>query len=209
MGTDDGVIQVTEDAGKNWMKITKFPGVPEYTYVSDIFPDRFDENIVYASFDNIHRDDFKPYLLKSTDKGKTWSSIAGNLPEKHTVHTIAQDFVDPDLLFAGTEFGVFFTLDGGKIWTQLKSGIPPVKVPDIVIQERECDLVLATFGRGFYILDNYAPLRELSKETREKESHMFPVKDAMMFTQVGGYYGQGSNFFYAPNPLMAPLSLII
>ena len=124
VGTDDGVIQVTEDAGKNWTKITKFPGVPEYTFVSDILPDRFDENIVYACFDNIQRDDFKPYLLKSTDKGKSWASIAGNLPENHTVLTIAQDFIDPDLLFVGTEFGVFFSLDGGKIWTQLKSGTP-------------------------------------------------------------------------------------
>jgi len=200
VGTDDGVIQVTGDAGKNWTKINKFPGVPEYTFVSDIMPDRFDENVVYASFDNILRDDFKPYLLKSKDKGNTWVSIAGNLPDKHTVHSIAQDFIDPDLLFAGTEFGVFFSTDGGKIWVRLKSGIPTIKVPDIAIQEKECDLVLATFGRGFYILDNYAPLRELSKDTREKESFIFPVKDALMFTQKGSYYGQGSNFFYAPNP---------
>ncbi len=200
VGTDDGLIQVTEDAGQNWYKASKFPGVPEYTYVSDVVPDRFDANIVYASFDNIRRNDFKPYIFKSTDKGKTWESIAGNLPENHTVLSIAQDFVDPDLLFAGTEFGLFFTIDGGKIWTQLKSGLPTIKVFDIAIQEKECDLVLATFGRGFYILDNYSPLRELSKETREKESFIFPVKDALMYTQDGGRYGQGSNFFYAPNP---------
>jgi len=200
VGTDDGVIQVTEDAGQNWSRTSKFPGVPEYTYVSDVVPDRFDANVVYASFDNIKRNDFKPYLLKSTDKGRNWESIAGNLPDNHTVLSIAQDFVDPDLLFAGTEFGIFFTIDGGKIWSQLKSGIPTIKVFDIAIQEKECDLVLATFGRGFYILDNYSPLRELSKETREKESNLFPVKDALMFTQDGGFYGQGSNFFYAANP---------
>lgn len=199
-GTDDGVIQVTEDAGQSWTKITRFPGVPEYTLVSDILPDRFDENVVYACFDNIKRDDFKPYLLKSTDKGKTWTSIAANLPGNHTVLTIAQDFIDKDILFAGTEFGVFFTLDGGKIWTQLNAGLPTIKVPDIVIQERECDLVIATFGRGIYILDNYSPLRQLKKETREKEAFIFPVKDALMFSRDGGYYGQGSNFFYAPNP---------
>jgi len=200
VGSDDGVIQITEDAGKTWSKITSFPGVPEYTFVSDILPDRFDENIVYASFDNIQRDDFKPYLLKSTDKGRSWVSITGNLPENHTVLTIAQDYIDPDLLFAGTEFGVFFSLDGGKIWTRLKSGLPTIKVPDIVIQERECDLVLATFGRGFYILEDYSPLREFAKETREKEAYIFPVKEALMFTQTRGHYGQGSNFFYAPNP---------
>jgi photosystem II stability/assembly factor-like uncharacterized protein len=200
VGTDDGVIQVTEDAGNNWTKITKFPGVPEYTLVRDILPDRFNENVVFACFDNIQRDDFNPYLLKSTDKGKSWESIAGNLPEKYTVLSIAQDFVDPELLFVGTEFGVFFSLDGGKIWSQMKSGLPTIKVPDIVIQERECDLVLATFGRGFYILDNYAPLRELSKETREKDAYIFPVKDALMYTMKGGHYDQGSNFFFAPNP---------
>jgi photosystem II stability/assembly factor-like uncharacterized protein len=200
VGTDDGVIQVTDDAGVTWTKISAFPGVPEFTYVSDILPDRFDENIVYACFDNIKRDDFKPYLLKSMDKGKSWNSIAGNLPENHTVLTIAQDFINPDLLFVGTEFGVFFTLNGGKIWTQLKNGLPTVKVPDIAIQEREGDLVLATFGRGFYILDDYSPLRKMKKEDREKEAFIFPVKDALLFTQTGGLYGQGSNFFYSPNP---------
>jgi photosystem II stability/assembly factor-like uncharacterized protein len=200
VGTDDGVIQVTSDAGKNWTRTMKFPGVPEYTYVSDVVPDRFNPDVVYACFDNIRRDDFHPYLLKSNDKGKSWTSIAGNLPENHTVLSIAQDFIDPDLLFAGTELGVFFTLDGGKMWTQMQGGIPTIKVYDIAIQERECDLVLATFGRGFYILDNYAPLRELSKETREKEAYLFPVRDALMYTQTGGLYGQGSNFFYAPNP---------
>lgn len=200
VGTDDGLIQVTEDAGQNWYKASKFPGVPEYTYVSDVVPDRFDANIVYASFDNIRRNDFKPYIFKSTDKGRTWVSIAANLPENYTVLSIAQDFKDPDLLFVGTEFGLFFSNNGGKIWSQIKSGLPTIKVFDIAIQERECDLVLATFGRGFYILDDYSPLRELSKETREKESAIFPVKDALMFTQDGGRYGQGSNFFYAPNP---------
>ncbi|RMD49664.1 MAG: glycosyl hydrolase, partial [Ignavibacteria bacterium] len=127
VGTDDGVIQRTEDA-MNWTKFDEFPDVPKYTYVSDIFADRFDENVVYASFDNRKRDDFKPYILKSTDKGETWESISGNLPDNGTVHSIEQDFVNPNLLFAGTEFGIFFTLDGGEKWIQLKSGIPDVAV---------------------------------------------------------------------------------
>jgi photosystem II stability/assembly factor-like uncharacterized protein len=114
VGTDDGVIQISEDAGKAWTKVTSFPGVPEYTYVSDILPSRFDENVVFASFDNIKSDDFKPYLLKSNDKGQSWVSIVGNLPEDETVHTIVQDAENKDLLFVGTEFNVFFTLDGGK-----------------------------------------------------------------------------------------------
>ncbi len=198
-GTDDGLIQVTEDA-KTWRKTDEFPGVPEFTYVSDICPSKFDENIVFASFNNIKRDDFKPYLLKSNDKGKSWSSIAGNLPDKHTVLSIEQDFINPDLLFAGTEFGIFFTTDGGKKWTQLKSGLPTISVKDIAIQERENDLVIATFGRGFYILDNYSPLRDLNDELLKKESHFFPVKDALMFMKTPARYGQGSTYYKASNP---------
>ncbi|MDZ7742120.1 MAG: glycosyl hydrolase [Bacteroidota bacterium] len=200
VGTDDGVIAITEDAGENWHKEMKFPDVPEYTYVSDILPGRFDENVVYASFDNRKRDDFKPYILKSTNKGKSWESIAGNLPENGTVHAIAQDFENKELLFVGTEFGIFFSIDGGKIWTQLKSGIPTIAVRDIALQERESDLVLATFGRGFYIMDNYSPLREISPEFLEKEAYIFPVEDAMMFIQQRGKYGQGADFYTADNP---------
>ncbi len=199
VGTDDGLIQVTTD-GKNWNKTATFPGVPEYTYVSDLLADRYNENVVYASFDNILRDDFKPYLLKSTDKGKTWVSISGNLPENGTVHTIVQDHKNPDLLFVGTEFGVFFTVDGGSIWTQLKGGMPVIRVNDIVIQERENDLVVATFGRGFYILEDYTPLRHYNKEIAAKESHIFEIKDALMFVQTGGKYGQGSTYYGAKNP---------
>ncbi|MBN2175729.1 MAG: hypothetical protein JW731_16485 [Bacteroidales bacterium] len=201
VGTDDGVIQVTGDAGETWMKISSFPGVPEYTYVSDIMASRFDENVVFAAFDNHKRDDFKPYLLKSSDKGQSWISIANNLPENGTVHSIQQDFVNSDLLFAGTEFGVFFSNDGGQIWTQLKSGIPPIAVKDIAIQEREGDLVLATFGRGFYILDDYSPLRYFTREMMDSAANIFPIKDALMYMQKRrGGYGSGSNVYIAKNP---------
>jgi len=199
-GTDDGLIRVTEDAGKNWSKVDNFPGVPENTYVSDVFASRFDENVVFASFDNILRDDFKPYLLKSADKGKTWTSIAGNLPAKGTVHTIQQDFVNPDLLFVGTEYGFFFSNDGGKMWVQLKSGMPVITVRDIAIQKHESDLVVATFGRGFYVLDNYSPLRTADKKLLEQEGSIFPVKDALMYIQTDTRYGEGSAYYKAPNP---------
>ena len=198
-GTDDGLIQVTEDA-KNWTKISSFPDVPENTYVSDICASKFDANVVYASFDNILRDDFKPYIYKSNDKGKSWESIAGNLPKNGTVHTIEQDFINPDLLFAGTEFGIFFTTDGGKMWTKLSNGLPTIPVRDIAIQKRENDLVIATFGRGFYILDNYAPLRDIKEELVKKDAHLFPVKDALMYIRNEGRYGQGASYFKAPNP---------
>ncbi len=198
-GTDDGLIQVTEDA-KTWRKIETFSGVPEYTLVSDILPSRFDENVVYATFNNHKRDDFKPYVLKSTNKGKSWESIAGNLPENGAVNTIVEDPIKPNLLFVGTEWGIYFTVDGGEKWVQLKSGLPTIKVPDIVIQEREKDLVLATFGRGFYILDDYSPLRMIDKEFLNKEAFIFPVEDALMYIQKSGKYGQGAAYFKASNP---------
>jgi photosystem II stability/assembly factor-like uncharacterized protein len=201
-GTDDGVISVTPDGGAHWKKIRSFPGVPEYTYVSDLLADRFDAQTVYATFDNRKRDDFTPYVLKSTDRGETWTSIAGNLPARGTVHCIAQDREAAGLLFAGTEFGVFVSVDGGGAWTQLRSGIPTISVRDMVIQERENDLVLATFGRGFYILDNYTPLREIARKRSilDSDAYIFPVEDALMYIQTRAKLGQGSSYYLADNP---------
>jgi photosystem II stability/assembly factor-like uncharacterized protein len=199
-GTDDGVVAVTDDGGKNWTRTTTFPGVPEYTYVSDVLADKFNENVVYATFSNMLNDDFKPYILRSSDKGKTWVSISGNLPQNGVVHTIEQDPVNPELLFAGTEFSFYFSIDGGKEWIEFKSGLPTTAVRDIAIQQRETDLVLATFGRGFYILDDYSPLRYFRKESAEKEGLILPVKDAKMFVETGGFDNQGSTYFKAPNP---------
>lgn len=198
-GTDDGLIQITEDA-KNWHKTSSAPGVPEYTYVSDILPSKFDENVVFASFNNTKRDDFKPYVFKSIDKGKTWKSIAGNLPQNGSVHTIEQDFINPDLLFVGTEFGIFFSYDAGKNWNQLKGELPTISVKDIAIQKRENDLVIATFGRGFYILDNYSVLRDVDENIIKSDSKLFSVKDALWYIEATSRYGQGSTYFKAKNP---------
>jgi hypothetical protein len=205
-GTDDGLIQVTEDE-KTWRKIDEFPDVPEYTLVSDILPSRYDENVVYATFNNHQQDDFKTYILKSKNKGKSWESIVGDLPKNGAVNTIVEDPVKKNLLFVGTEWGIFFTVDGGENppngevkWIQLKSGFPAIKVPDIVIQEREKDLVLATFGRGFYVLDDYSPLRIIDRDFLSKDAFIFPVKDALMYIQKSAKYGQGSAYFKAPNP---------
>jgi len=200
VGTDDGLIQVSLEAGKTWKKFGTFPGIPQYTYVSDLMPSKHNENVVFASFDNRKRDDFKPYILKSTDKGNTWTNIAGNLPKNGTVHTIEQDHIDPSLLFVGTEFGIFFTKNNGKNWVQLKAGIPTIAVRDLTIQEREGDLVAASFGRGFFILDNYSALRSVNLDLIEKDAHLFPVKDALMYIQKGGKGSMGHTYFTAPNP---------
>jgi len=202
-GTDDGLIQVCEntaEANPSWRKTSSFPGVPEFSYVSDILPSKFNENVVFASFSNLKRDDFKPYLLKSTDKGKSWTAITNGLPVNGTVHTIEQDFKNENLLFCGTEFGAYFSVDGGANWIQFKAGLPTIAVFDMTIQKRESDLVLATFGRGFYILDDYSPLREVSESQLGVEAKLFPVKDALMFIQTEARYGQGSTRYYAENP---------
>jgi len=200
VGTDDGLIQITEDDGKTWRRAGSFQGVPEYAYVRDVTPCRFDENVVFAAFNNLKNDDFKPYVLKSSDKGRTWTSISASLPNE-TVHCIAQDFINPDLLFVGTEFSFYVSFDGGKYWVKFNSGLPDIQVPQIAIQEREHDLVIATFGRGFYILDDYSPLRLVNAQILKNEPAMlFPVKDALMYIEEGGRYGTGSTYFLAPNP---------
>jgi len=204
-GTDDGLIQVTEDAGKNWRKIDSFPGVPEMTYVSRVIASQHDADTVYAAFENHKRGDFAPYLLKSTDRGKSWVSLKSNLPANGPVLAIAEDHVKPELLFVGTEFGLFFTIDGGKKWIQLKGGLPTISVRDLAIQKRENDLVVATFGRSLYVLDNYAPLRTLKSETLSQEAALFPIKDSMMYIQSQPLGGrgksfQGESFYTADNP---------
>ncbi|MCB0400499.1 MAG: glycosyl hydrolase [Flavobacteriales bacterium] len=206
VGTDDGLIQVSENDGQTWKKYIAFPGIPEMTYVNMLKASKHDENTVFAVFNNHKRGDFKPYVLRSKDKGKSWANIAGNLPSDQAVYCIEQDHVNPNILFVGTEYGVFVTLNGGKHWIQLKSGLPTIAVRDMEIQQRENDLVLASFGRSFYVLDNYAPLRELADESLlDKRFHIFDVKKSLMFNESNplGYKGknaQGESFYTAENP---------
>ncbi len=202
VGTDDGLIQITENDGQTWRKIDKIAGVPEQCYVSRILASNYDEGTVYALFNNHQNGDFKPYLIKSTDTGKTWTSIKGNLPERGSLYAIAEDHIDPNLLFVGTEFGFFFTPDGGTKWIQLKGGLPVIAVRDIAIQKTENDLVLATFGRGFYVLDDYSALRKTKKESLDQASMLFPVKDALMYVRSNTSFSgsQGASFYTAPNP---------
>ncbi|HVA57094.1 MAG TPA: hypothetical protein VNF92_04340 [Gemmatimonadaceae bacterium] len=201
VGTDDGLIQVSEDDGGTWRKLDHFPGVPDTTFVSRLTPSAFDVNTVYAAFDNHKAGDYKPYLLKSTDLGKTWTSITGDLPERGTAYTIIEDTKDPQLLFVGTEFGLFYTANGGQHWTRLKDGLPTIPVRDLVVQKREDDLVAATFGRGYYILDDIAPLRELTPAVLASDAALLPVKRAPLYMQTSPLGdSRGGNFYRAPNP---------
>ncbi len=203
-GTDDGLIQVTEDGGGNWRKLDKFLSVPDTAYVSRISASNQDANTVYTAFENHKNADFKPYLLKSTDAGRTWSSIVGNLPENGPVLAFAEDPVNPNLLFAGTEFGCYFTIDGGKKWVQLKGDFPTIAVRDLVIQARESDLIVGTFGRGIYILDDIRPLRNLKPEQLNASS-LVAVRNAVLYHESAPYGGRrkahmGEAFYTGDNP---------
>ena len=204
IGTDDGIMQVTEDGGENWRKISfyKIPGLPKNAFVNDIKADLFNENIVYAVFDNHKYGDFKPYIYVSNDKGKNWKSISNNLPDNTILWRVVQDHRKSNLMFLGTEFGVYFTNNSGKKWQKLKGNMPNISVRDIAIQKRENDLVLGTFGRGIYILDDYSALREYNLE---KEAELFKPRDGYWYIQkrILGYNkkaSQGDNFYVAENP---------
>ncbi|MCB9284127.1 MAG: glycosyl hydrolase [Lewinellaceae bacterium] len=207
VGTDDGLIQITSDGGRNWrtVDVNTIPGAPQRTYVNYLLASQYDQNVVYAAFNHHKYGDFKPYIYKSTDQGRTWTSISNNLPERGSAYSVAEDHVDRNLLFVGTEFGCFFSNDGGMHWKQLKAGLPTVAVRDIAIQKRENDLVLATFGRGFYVLDDYTPLRMLKEADLQADGKIFPVKDGLIFIEslplgLREKAFQGHSHFTTPNP---------
>ncbi|MFZ9691104.1 MAG: VPS10 domain-containing protein [Phycisphaerales bacterium] len=204
VGTDDGLIQVTEDGGGSWRTIDKVYGVPEMAFVNDVKADLHDADTVYAVFDDHKTGDFKPYVVRSRDRGRTWDSIVGDLPDRHLVWRIVQDHEVPELLFVGTEFGVFVSRDAGEHWVKVP-GAPTIPFRDLEIQRRENDLVGATFGRGFYVLDDYTPLRDMdAAHLDENAFSIFPVRPALLYIEdrpLGGPKGsQGDSFYTADNP---------
>jgi photosystem II stability/assembly factor-like uncharacterized protein len=204
VGTDDGVVQVSEDAGAHWDKVERLPGVPANAYIARIRASQHDAMTVYVVAENHQNGDFAPYLAKSRDGGKTWESIAGDLPARGSTYAIAEDHVDPRLLFAGTEFGAYWSKDGGQHWGKI-AGVPAIAVREIAIQKRENDLVLGTFGRGIYIVDDYSAVRATTPQTLTAASSLYSVRDALLYVptlQYGmkGKGFQGEMFFAAPNP---------
>lgn len=203
-GSGDGLIHYSDDGGRTWHKAST-PGLPEYARIDQIVASRFDRNLAYAACENFSDGDDNPYLYKTTDGGKSWLLSNGNLPDSGSIYTLAEDEVDRNLLFAGTQYGVYFTNDGGKNWIALKDGIPTECVKSLVIQRREHDLVVSTFGRGIYILDDYTPLRELTPQTLEKDGYLFKVNDARMYVQANPFAFrsvgfQGAGYYSASNP---------
>ncbi len=203
-GTDDGLVHISEDGGQTWKKISNIAGAPRQSYVNSVYLSRHDENVIYVAFNHHKYGDFKPYVFKSNNKGASWTAIQSNLPERGSVYAIEEDHVDRNLLFAGSEFGVFFSPDQGLHWKQLKNGLPTIAVRDIAIQERENDLVLGTFGRGFYVMDDYSALRDVENSEPSYEARIYPVRTALMWEQssplgLPGKSFQGDNFYTAPN----------
>ncbi len=204
VGTDDGLIQVTTDRGKTWRRIDDIPGAPDTSYVNAVFASAHDENVVYACFNHHKYGDFKPYIFVSQDKGATWTSISANLPERGSVYAIEEDHVDPNLLFVGTEFGFFVSNNGGKSWRKFSQGLPTIAVRDIAIQRRENDIVLGTFGRGFYVLDDYSPLRFMKDDQLMAEGRILPVRSALSFEYsyplgLPGKAFQGDDYYTGQN----------
>ncbi len=206
VGTDDGLVQVSSDGGARWARATAMPGLPPLSFVNDVEMSQHDAWTIYVAADAHKIGDFTPYVYVSADLGRTWRSISGDLPRGTIVWAVQQDHVRPELLFLGTEFGVYWTPNGGANWHKLSGGVPTIAFRDLKIQRRDNDLVGATFGRGFYVLDDYSPLREIAAGTAlASEGALFPVRDAWWFVEhpVGQAIGRpelGSDDFTAPNP---------
>jgi photosystem II stability/assembly factor-like uncharacterized protein len=198
-GSDDGLIQVTEDGGKNWRKADPIQGVPEFTYVTDVQASPRDANTVFATLNDWNRGNFKPYVVKSADRGRTWTLISGNLPERSGAWSIAQDAVNGNLLFIGMEFGLYATLDGGAHWVKM-AGVPTAQVRDITIHRRDGDVVAGTFGRGVFILDDYSALRDVSPEALAEKARLYPLRDAYQFNELNQMEATWGNTTYQNPP---------
>ncbi|PWH81788.1 glycosyl hydrolase [Algibacter marinivivus] len=201
-GTDDGIIQYTKNGGTSWTKklVSELPNVPSSAFVNDIKADLHDANTVYVALDNHKFGDYKPYLSKSTNGGKTWKSITNGIPKNTLIWRIVQDHIDPNLMFLATEYGIYITLNQGDKWIKFSEGLPTISFRDLAIQKRENDLVVASFGRGFYILDDYSPLRNVTPNTLANPT-LFKPKKALQYKPIsGGTSSQGASYFTAKNP---------
>jgi photosystem II stability/assembly factor-like uncharacterized protein len=203
VGTDDGLVHISENGGSSWRKISNISGAPNQSYVNSVYLSKHDVNVIYVAFNHHKYGDFKPYIFKSSDKGATWTSISSNLP-KGSVYSIEEDHIDKNLIFCGTEFGAFFSPNQGQRWKELAAGLPTIAVRDVTIQERENDLVLGTFGRGFYVLDDYSALRSIENSKPSETAIIYPIREALSWERssplgLPGKAFQGDNFYTSEN----------
>ena len=202
VGTDDGNLQLTTDGGRNWSNIIKnVPGVASKSPVSHIEPSRTDAQTAYVSFDRHMFDDFRPYIFKTTDGGKSWVSIVGNLPAKAYVQVVREDPKNSNLVYAGTENGLFVSYAGGREWIPFNlKNLPNVSVHDILVHPRENDLILATHGRSVWIFDDAAPIQRMNSDILKSNTYLFPVRPGLRFATRMSRYGIGDKAFAGPNP---------
>jgi hypothetical protein len=181
VGTNDGNVQVTRDGGATWKNvIDKMPGAPKEGHVSRVEASHFEPGTAYVTIDNHRVDDHKPYVYKTTDFGETWTAIASNLPEGN-VNVIREDPKNPNLLYVGTEYAMHVSLNGGKEWKEFMTGLPYVRIDDILVHPRDNDLIIGTHGRSIWILDDITPLQQLSEQVMTAENHVFDVRPAVAY----------------------------
>ncbi len=201
IGTDDGLVQLTQDGGKTWTDVTpNIKGLPPESWVTRIEASHFNEGTAYATFDRHRMDDNKPYLFKTADYGKTWKPLHDGLPKVGYLHVVREDPVNPDLLYAGSEFGLFLSFDGGSRWTAYKSDFPTIAVRDIQIHPREMDLLVGTHGRGLWVLDDISPIQRLTPEVLASDHTLFKARDAVLYSYRGNSMYSGPHPFQGPNP---------
>ena len=202
VGTDDGNLQLTTDGGKNWSNIiANVSGVPKNSPISHVEPSRVRADTAFIAFDRHMFDDFRPYIFKTTDGGKSWTPLAGNLPAKAYVQVVREDPKNPNLLYAGTEIGLFASYTGGQEWVPLNlKNMPNVAVHDIVVHPRENDLIVATHGRSVWILDDATPVQRMASGIVNRNAHLFPVRPGLRFASFFTRYGIGDKVFTGPNP---------
>jgi photosystem II stability/assembly factor-like uncharacterized protein len=204
-GSDDGLIHISEDDGQNWRQSMSLPKVPAQAFINDVEASSHDSNTLFAIADAHKLGDYATYIFISTDKGKSWRSIAGDLPSGTIVWVIKQDHKDENLLFIGTEYGIYVSVNKGVNWTKLNAGVPTIPFRDLELHERDNDLVGASFGRGVYVLDDYSPLRTVNTLAKANSNSLLAVRDAWWYVpsvplQANGMPSQGSGNFVGDNP---------
>ncbi|MCK4826484.1 hypothetical protein KA005_62660, partial [bacterium] len=201
VGTDDGNVQITQDSGNNWENVrSNVPGVPEDLWVSRVEASHFKTGTAYLTFDGHRSDNFKPWVFKTTDYGKTWTNISNNIPDGQPVYVIKEDLKNRNLLFVGTEFAVFYSINGGESWTKLNNNMPTVAVHDLLIHPRDNDLIAGTHGRGIWILDDITPLQQATKTVLEANAFLFKSRVTTQWLNIRRGGNRGHLYFEAPNP---------